>query len=439
MAKKKKKTKKSKKSSKKQKEKKSKKKQEKTQKKIEPKLLPELNIGLVGHVDHGKSTITEALSGKWPDTHSEEKKRGITIRLGYADCTIYKCPNCDEPACYGTTEKCKKCFAECEPVKTVSLVDAPGHETLMTTVLSGASMMSGALLVISAVEDCPQPQTQEHLKALNIVGIEDIVVVQNKIDLVSEEEARENYEQIKQFLKKNSVQAPIIPISAQQKINTDALIKAILENIPTPDRDPKKPPRMLVARSFDVNKPGTEISKLKGGVVGGDLTQGKLEVGDEVEIRPGVSKEGKFQPLKTEIRGLQKSGKDLKKVTPGGLLGVQTSLDPYLTKSDNLAGSILGKPGELPETVDEVTFKPHLMERLVGTEEEEEIQPIKTGDVLMMTACVSRTIGEVTSATSKRVEAELKRPLCIEKDHKIAISRQTRRRWRLIGWGEMME
>src|SRR3989344_589368 len=118
---------------------------------------PEINIGLIGHVDHGKTTLLKALSGKWTDTHSEEIKRGITIRLGYADATFYKCPE------HGYTSNVKKCCDKAEPSKRVSFVDAPGHETLMATMLSGAAIMDGALLLVAANEHCPQPQTKEHL------------------------------------------------------------------------------------------------------------------------------------------------------------------------------------------------------------------------------------------------------------------------------------
>src|SRR6185295_13743945 len=102
------------------------------------KLLPEVNIGLVGHVDHGKTSLTQALTGKWTDTHSEELKRGITIRLGYADVIFYFCEACK---LYSNTSKCKKCFSDAAPKRAVSFIDAPGHETLMATVLSGASLM----------------------------------------------------------------------------------------------------------------------------------------------------------------------------------------------------------------------------------------------------------------------------------------------------------
>lgn len=156
--------------------------------------LPEVNIGMVGHVDHGKTTLTQALTGHWADTHSEEVKRGITIRLGYADSSFYRYP---DKTLGVTPEKEGKKGTH---VRTVSFVDAPGHETLMTTVLSGSAIMDGAILVISAHEKCPQPQTREHLQVLDIVGIRKIIVVQNKIDLVTKEAALLNYKQIKAFL-----------------------------------------------------------------------------------------------------------------------------------------------------------------------------------------------------------------------------------------------
>ena len=249
-------------------------------------LIPEVNIGTTGHVDHGKTTLTQALTGKWTDTHSEEAKRGITIKLGYADATFYKCIKCSS---YSTKTKCLNCLEDCQPSRTVSFVDAPGHETLMATVLSGASIMDGALLVISATEACPQPQTREHLTALDISGIKQVVVVQNKIDAVSKEAALKNYQQIKEFLKGTVAEnAPIVPVSAKHEINLDVLIQTIEETIKTPKRDPTKPPKMLVARSFDVNKPGQPIENLSGGILGGSLIQGELKVGDEVEIKPGI-------------------------------------------------------------------------------------------------------------------------------------------------------
>jgi len=400
--------------------------------------LPEVNIGLVGHVDHGKTTLTEALSGKWTDTHSEEMKRGITIKLGYADISFYKCKKCGEPQCYSTSSKCLRCFSDCDYLRTVSFVDAPGHETLMATVLAGAALMDGALLVIAANEPCPQPQTSEHLVALDIAGIKNIVVVQNKIDRVSKEEAEENHKQIKEFLRGTVAEnASIIPVSAQYRANIDALIAAIQQHIPAPRRDRKKEPKMLVARSFDVNKPGTPIAKLHGGVLGGSLLQGELRVGDEIEIRPGINVKDQIKPIITEISGLQKAKLDQESVTPGGLLGVSTKLDPSLAKADALSGSVAGLPGKLPPVWDELSLKINMLSRVVGSKEAIKVEPLKEGMPLMLTAGTSRTLGMITE-NAKVSKIKLKLPICAEPGERVALSRQVTGRWRLVGWGEIV-
>ena len=405
----------------------------------EGKPLPSVNIGMVGHVDHGKTTLNLALTGKWNDTHSEEMKRGITIRLGYADATFYKCPKCSEPECYMTAEKCLRCGSDCGVLRTISIVDAPGHETLMTTVLSGSAIMDGAILVISAHEQCPQPQTREHLTTLEIIGIKNIIIVQNKVDIVSEEEAGKNYEQIKKFVKGTIAEnAPIIPVSAQHRVNIDALIEAIEKYIPEPKRDLEKPPLFYTARSFDINKPGSKIENLSGGIIGGSLVQGRLKVGDEIEINPGIKVKENFRLLKTKITGLKQMGRNLDGAVPGGLLGVMTELDPSLTKSDRLAGNIAGLPGKVPVPAAEVVMTANIMERVVGTKEELKVEPIKSGDLIMVAAGVQRTVGQVVSTAGGKVKTKVRIPLCVERKDRVAISRQVSGRWRLIGWGEIV-
>ncbi len=402
-------------------------------------MVPEINIGMIGHVDHGKTTLTKTLSGIWTDRHSEEIKRGISIRLGYADAVFRKCPKCKEPQSYTISEKCKYCGSKTKPLKMVSFVDAPGHETLMATMLSGAALMDGAILVIAANEPCPQPQTKEHLMALDIIGVRNIVIVQNKIDLVDKDRVLENYKEIKEFIKGTIAEgSPIIPVSAQHGANIDVLIQEILRRIPTPKRDPKKPARMYVARSFDVNKPGTLPEELKGGVLGGSLIQGTLKVGDEIEIKPGIKSDGEYVPLRTEITSLVHGGKKVKKVTPGGLVGIGTKLDPSYTKSDGLSGSLVGIPGTLPPTLYEFLFEVHLLQRVVGTKEELEVEKIKTGEPLMLNVGTATTVGVVKSARENEAEVRLKIPVCAEKGARIAISRRIGARWRLIGYGILL-
>ncbi|XRO74594.1 translation initiation factor IF-2 subunit gamma [Methanocaldococcus sp. 28A] len=397
----------------------------------------EVNIGMVGHVDHGKTSLTKALTGVWTDRHSEELRRGISIRLGYADCEIRKCPQCGT---YTTKPRCPNCLAETEFLRRVSFVDSPGHETLMATMLSGASLMDGAILVIAANEPCPQPQTKEHLMALEILGIDKIIIVQNKIDLVDEKQAEENYEQIKEFIKGTIAEnAPIIPISAHHEANIDVLLKAIQDFIPTPKRDPDATPRMYVARSFDINKPGTEIKDLKGGVLGGAIIQGVFKVGDEIEIRPGIKvTEGNktfWKPLTTKIVSLAAGNTILRKAHPGGLIGVGTTLDPYLTKSDALTGSVVGLPGTLPPIREKITIRANLLDRVVGTKEELQIEPLRTGEVLMLNIGTATTAGVITSARGDIADIKLKLPICAEIGDRVAISRRVGSRWRLIGYG----
>ncbi len=396
--------------------------------------LPEANIGLVGHVDHGKTTLTNALSGKWTDTHSEELKRGITIRLGYADITVRQCSD-------GTYTVKKECEDGSEPetVRSISLVDAPGHETLMANVLSGAAIMDGALLMVAANEEVPQPQTREHLAALDKVGIDNIVVVQNKIDLVEEDEAKANYRQIKEFLKGSVAEdAPVVPISAQHGTNIDVLLQAIEEHIPTPERDSEADPKMLIARSFDVNKPGTEPRDIRGGVVGGSLQRGKLEVGDTVEIRPGYERDGKWETIETTVQSVIHGNQSVDEGHPGGLLGIETDLDPALTKSDNLAGNLLGLKGKLPPVREEVTIDIDLMDRAVGSEGADEIQNIKENEPLLLTIGTGKTSGVVTSAGNP-ITVDLKLPVCAEEGERVAISRRFSSRWRLIGGGRVKD
>jgi translation initiation factor 2 subunit 3 len=403
---------------------------------------PEVNIGMVGHVDHGKTTLTQALSGKWTDEHSEELKRGISIKLGYADTEFYKCPNCPEPQCYSTSKNCPYCKQKGELLRRVSFVDAPGHETLMAVVISGAAIMDGALLLIAANETCPQPQTKEHLMALDIVGSQNIVIVQNKIDLVTEEEALDNLQQILHFTQGTVAKdAPIIPISAHHESNIDVLIQAIQERIPTPKRAPSKDPLMYSARSFDVNKPGSPPEKLKGGVIGGMLKQGTLSIGDDIEISPGrkIEDHGKvhYEPIITTISTIFTGGEIVKKAFPGGLLALGTTLDPSFTKADSLSGKVIGKIGSLPPLRDSLEIGIHLLSRVVGFEDEKIVDPIKTNEMLMLTVGTATTVGIVQSARKKDFEIQLKMPVCATENQRVAISRRIGGRWRLIGYGEI--
>ncbi|HTT25622.1 MAG TPA: translation initiation factor IF-2 subunit gamma, partial [Thermoplasmata archaeon] len=371
---------------------------------------PEVNIGLVGHVDHGKTTLTQALTGEWTDRHSEELRRGISIKLGYADAAFYRCPKCAPPAGYRTDPTCPDHGGPAEFLRAVSFVDAPGHETLMATMLSGAAIMDGALLLVAGNEKCPQPQTREHLYALDIIGVRKVVVVQNKIDLLTAERAKENYLEIVEFLKGTPLaKAPIVPISANHRVNIDALIAQIEETIPTPPRDTTKPPLLYVARSFDVNRPGTRPKDLRGAVLGGSLLQGHLKVGDEIEIRPGGTglPEGRGEALRTRITSLISGGVPLDELRPGGLAALGTSLDPSLAKGDGLTGRLVGTPGTLPPTTQKVRLKATLLDRVLGSKGDLKVEKVRTSEMIQVTVGTTISQGKVTSARGDEIELQL--------------------------------
>ncbi|MFA5868415.1 MAG: translation initiation factor IF-2 subunit gamma [Candidatus Bathyarchaeia archaeon] len=409
-----------------------------------PKLLrqPEVNIGTIGHVDHGKTTLVQALTGQWASKHSEELKRGITIKLGYADFAIFKCPDCSEPKCFCTSQECAGCGKKAEFQRAISFVDAPGHEILMATMLSGAAVMDGAILVIAANEKCPQPQTREHLAAIDSLGLKNLIIVQNKIDLVKRDDAVRSYNDIVKFIKGTVAEdAPIIPVSAQHLVNIDLLLQAIQEYLPTPKRDPKKPGRMHIVRSFDVNNPGTFIEDLNGGVLGGSIYQGSFKVGDEVEIKPGLPTRDKnklkMRELVTEITSLHIGGTTVEEAIPGGLVGVGTLLDPSLSKSDGLVGSLLGKPGTLPEVRDELSMSVKLFTSVVGSKEQEKVSSIAKGEKLLLNIGTAKTMADVTLVKKDYLEAKLSIPICGEKTDRVAISRRIDGRWRLIAAGAL--
>lgn len=401
---------------------------------------PEVNIGLVGHVDHGKTTLTQALSGVWTDTHSEERRRGISIKLGYADTAFYKTDSGQYYATGRRPEGGKDIDSELQRV--VSFVDAPGHETLMAIMITGASIMDGAMLMVAANETCPQPQTREHLMALEIAGIKNIVIVQNKIDLVTKERAMESYSEIKEFLEGTIAQnAPVIPVSAHHDVNLDILIEAIEQTIPTPNRQEDERAVMHIARSFDVNRPGTRPAKLTGGVIGGSIVEGAFREGDEIIIGPGRKIEQgnktRWEPIETTITSMQGGGGKRDVIMAGGLCGLGTLLDPSITTADNLSGQVLAKKGELPTIRTECSISVELMDTMVSGDGEgaDKIYPLRNNEMLMVNVATSTSVGVVKGVEKGKATLHLRLPICADEGQRVSLSRRVGARWRLIGHG----
>ena len=237
-----------------------------------------INLGTIGHVAHGKSTVVKAISGVKTVRFKNEIERNITIKLGYANAKIYKLKAAaegvelsDGPGRYtsrssNTADTFTTDEGTWELERHVSFVDCPGHvsvvvvgagpavtgltqakptaipnlfqDVLMATMLNGAAVMDAALLLVAGNEPCPQPQTSEHLAAVEIMRLRNIIILQNKIDLVKEEQALKQHDEIKQFVSGTVADgAPIVPISAVLKYNIDVICEYICNKIPVPKRN----------------------------------------------------------------------------------------------------------------------------------------------------------------------------------------------------------
>jgi translation initiation factor 2 subunit 3 len=398
-------------------------------------VYPDAIVSTAGHVDHGKTQTTYALSGVWVMRHSEEIKKAMTIKLGYTQIGIY---DCGEEYYYtdGILQN-GKCPNGAEPklIRRISLLDVPGHEVLVATMVSGAAVVDGAILVIDASQPVPQPQTVEHFAVLDIIGVRNIVVAQNKIDLVPKEKALENYRQIREFLRGTwAEKAKVVPISALHKVNIDALATYLAKAVPPREAELGKPARFSVLRSFNVNPPGTPPEKLKGGVLGGTLLQGVVRVGDELEIRPGLKvdkpKPG-YQPILTKVLSIEYSGHRVDEARPGGLVGIMTGLDPALTKADALAGAVAGTPGTLPPvwTALEIETKP------IPRTYEGKAEPFKQGEMVLVAVGPATVFGVVQAVKKEVITVALKKAVCAEQGSKAVLIRQVKNRWIVTNYG----
>lgn len=233
--------------------------------------------------------------------------------------------------------------------------------------------------------------------------------------------------------------------------NFDVVCQYLVERIPVPIRDFTSRPHLIVIRSFDVNKPGEEVERLRGGVAGGSIMRGVLKIGDEIEVRPGiVSKNAddqiKSTPIHSRIVTLYAEQNDLQYAVPGGLIGVGTMIDPTLTRADRLVGMVLGHRGYLPEVYVEVEVSYYLLRRLLGVRagnsgRQAKIEKLTKNEVLLVNIGSTSTGGKVSAIKESDSESlakiSLMGPVCTKIGEKIALSRRVEKHWRLIGWGNI--
>ncbi|RNF17072.1 putative eukaryotic translation initiation factor 2 subunit [Trypanosoma conorhini] len=414
-----------------------------------------VNIGTIGHVAHGKSTVVRALSGVKTQKYHREAVMNITIHLGYANAKVFKCDKCELPAAFHAFPSsqpdktdCPTCGSPLTLKRHFSFVDCPGHDVLMATMLNGAAIMDAALLLIAANEPFPQPQTLEHLKAVEIMRLANLVILQNKIDLVGEVHAQDQYHKIRNYIDSTiGSNIPIIPISAQLKRNIDYLLEYLC-HIPLPTRKLNCPAHMTVVRSFDINKPGeVDIENLRGGVAGGTVTRGIIRVNQLLEIRPGqvhAQTGGTFSctPLRTRALTLKAEDNSLQYAVPGGLIAVGTTLDPTLTRQDKMVGHMIADEGSLPDVYAEIEVQYFLFEEMVGRSKQRDrnakrVQKLNLQETLQInvgTLTAGATVVNITKSPDI-AKLTLVTPVCCTLDEHIAISRLVEKNFRLIGWG----
>ena len=324
-------------------------------------IQPILNIGTIGSVSNGKTTLVKALSGTNTIRHSNEKKRNITIKAGYANMKVWLKPD----GSFDTTNS-EDIIEDAKLVHHISFVDCPGHQELILTMMSSVSLMKGAIVVISAADSISNNrQLVQHLTAAKISGLDKrLIVIFNKLDLCTHEKAIERKEELDELLTKLNIKPQyIIPTALNKKIGLSNVVKAIMEVFPPELYDSclNETTEFRITRSFDINKPGTNWDEMSGGVFGGSLLTGSIKLGDKIEIRPGQyakKKDGSFNviPITSIVNSIQTDKINIDILYPGGLTAIGSDIDPYYCKDDKLTGAVVGIKGTLPHVYQEIVI-----------------------------------------------------------------------------------
>lgn len=326
------------------------------------------NCGTAGHVSHGKSTLVCALTGTKTQRFQKEQEKNITIKLGYANCKLYLNQKTGKIHAMPTTTKAPVLDPDTKEElvhhSTISFVDCPGHELYMATMITGSKVMDHALVVIAGNERIPRPQTHHHLVALDYSQVEDISFALNKLDLVKAGDVQEIKAKLDSYLGSLDMNDRLVfPISAATGGNVSELCQFLAAKVnQRMDKtilQASQPLRMNLVRSYNVNRPNTQLEDMVGAVVGGTIESGILSVGDQVELRPGIIciKDGQkvIQPLVGRVFSLESDRNELQTAIPGGLIGVNLSIYAGLSGNDHLKGFVLGHVGTLPDMYDTIS------------------------------------------------------------------------------------
>jgi translation initiation factor 2 subunit 3 len=390
-------------------------------------MQPIINIGMLGSVSDGKSTTVYSLTGIKTQRHSDEMKRNITIKPGYANAKIYK----NKTDGYNIN-------GEGELVHHVSFIDCPGHYQLIVTMLSCIQLMDGIILVVSAAEPIDmKPQLVQHIMAIRISGIKNVIVVFNKLDLVKKQIAKERYAQLYKLLKEHEIEPKIIiPASMNYNIGMDYLLNSIMMYM-GPRTNNTSNPLFMISRSFDINHVNIPFDKIEGGVIGGSLISGEFKIGDEIEIQPGIigkNEDGTMshKPHFTKILSLKSEKDDLTIAKSGGLIGIKTNIDPFYCKNDNMIGMVAGLKGTLPPVYYNIVVK---YQEINFDQDHYWIKNIGRKVILIVgTSCIET---KILNCNDNYIKLELSKPLCISEENNIILCDKTSSSFQIVGYGKL--
>jgi translation initiation factor 2 subunit 3 len=388
---------------------------------------PIINIGCLGSVSDGKSSLVKCLTGTKTQKHSNEKIRNITIKQGYGNMKIWE----DETTTNSEVEK------DIKLINHISFVDCPGHHNYIQTMLSSLSIMDGAIFVIA----CDQPlssktQLIQQFEAIKLSNINKIIICLNKIDLVSKNILLSRKIELDLLLNKYNIEPyAIIPTSFNKNIGINYLIKAIIYLFNPYDFIKKLNETTIfkISRTFDINKPGTDWINLKGGVLGGTIQSGNLKIGDSVEILPGIvwkeNNEFKYKSIRTVINSIKTDTINLKECISGGLIGLGTELDPYYCKNDMLLGNVLIKTLDTSNKVKVYTS----LELIINILPNNDI--ININDILVLQIGTRVLDAKVISYNKNIFKLCINKPVCIIDNENILICKKTNNIIKVIGNG----
>lgn len=388
-----------------------------------------INICTLGSVADGKSTMVKMLTGEKTQRDSRELKRNITINAGYANLKIWKCSNCLKKNSSGENlleYTCTECDNKCILIKYISFADCPGHQELITTMMSSVSLMHGAIVIVSVENELKnKPQLKQHLLTAKIANITKMIICLNKCDLQNKNIVMERYNELNSILNELNIKPSIIiPTSFTNNCGYNELIEAI-DSYFVNDNIANNNTLFRITRTFDINKPGTLYDNVLGGCLGGTLISGKLKVNDEVEIRPGIltkNKNGRYsyEPIITKLLSFETNNKNIDEINPGGLVAIRTTIDPYFCKGNSmLCGNILGPIGSnLPQVYNDIDIEYTKINEFNGVWEP------KNGDQIFLQIENMSSEARLTKIKGTKFSIQLIKPTCISDESKILICRK---------------